>query len=108
MDCVHGCLYTGYPSRQTIDGCVCNGLMITESGKLMGTKWSFQMNYASIIETMMVAYLIHVQQLQEIKLLMRIQATRNSLPHAVIQNLFDSMPRRIAALIAALGGYPKY
>ncbi|GFU71740.1 transposable element Tc1 transposase [Trichonephila clavipes] len=38
------------------------------------------------------------------ELLMRIQAIWNSLPHADIQNLFDSMPRRIAAL----GGYTKY
>ncbi|GFX47686.1 transposable element Tcb2 transposase [Trichonephila clavipes] len=26
---------TGSPSRQTIDGCVCNGLMSTEPGKLI-------------------------------------------------------------------------
>ncbi|GFV46303.1 transposable element Tcb2 transposase [Trichonephila clavipes] len=32
---------------------------------------------------------------------LRIQAIWNSLPQAAIQNLFDSMPRRIAALIAA-------
>ncbi|GFU39453.1 transposable element Tcb1 transposase [Trichonephila clavipes] len=42
------------------------------------------------------------------ELLLRIQAIRNSLPQADIQNLFDSMPRRIAALIAAGGGYTKY
>ncbi|GFW49320.1 transposable element Tcb1 transposase [Trichonephila clavipes] len=42
------------------------------------------------------------------KLLLRIQAIWNSLPQADIQNLFDSMPRRIAALIAARGGYTKY
>ncbi|GFS56518.1 uncharacterized protein TNCV_4303171 [Trichonephila clavipes] len=33
--------------------------------------------------------------------LLRIQAILNSLPQVDIQNLFDSMPRRIAALIAA-------
>ncbi|GFT82473.1 transposable element Tcb1 transposase [Trichonephila clavipes] len=33
--------------------------------------------------------------------LLRIQAIWNSLPQEDIQNLFDSMPRRIAALIAA-------
>ncbi|GFV51369.1 hypothetical protein TNCV_5016901 [Trichonephila clavipes] len=27
-----GLLYTGYPSRQTINGCVCNGLMSAEPG----------------------------------------------------------------------------
>ncbi|GFU85869.1 transposable element Tcb1 transposase [Trichonephila clavipes] len=39
--------------------------------------------------------------LSEDELLLRIQAIWNSLPQADIQNLFDSMPRRIAALIAA-------
>ncbi|GFV10633.1 transposable element Tcb1 transposase [Trichonephila clavipes] len=42
------------------------------------------------------------------ELLLRIQAIYNSLPQAVIQNLFDSMPRPIAALIAARGGYTKH
>ncbi|GFU70363.1 uncharacterized protein TNCV_2916261 [Trichonephila clavipes] len=35
------------------------------------------------------------------ELLLRIQAIWNSLPQADIQNLFNSMPRRMAALIAA-------
>ncbi|GFY14432.1 transposable element Tcb1 transposase [Trichonephila clavipes] len=42
------------------------------------------------------------------ELLLRVQATWNSLPQADIQKLFDSMPRRISALIAARGGYTKY
>ncbi|GFX63599.1 transposable element Tcb1 transposase [Trichonephila clavipes] len=42
------------------------------------------------------------------ELLLRIQAIWNSLPQADIQNRFDSMPRRIAILIAARGGYTKY
>ncbi|GFX70097.1 transposable element Tcb1 transposase [Trichonephila clavipes] len=42
------------------------------------------------------------------ELFVRIQAIWNSLPQADIQNLFDSMPRRIAALIAARAGYTKY
>ncbi|PRD37051.1 UNVERIFIED_CONTAM: Transposable element Tcb1 transposase [Trichonephila clavipes] len=42
------------------------------------------------------------------ELLLRIQAIWNSLPQADIQNLFDSMPRRIAAFIAVRGGYTKY
>ncbi|GFU35245.1 hypothetical protein TNCV_340151 [Trichonephila clavipes] len=42
------------------------------------------------------------------ELLLHIQAIWNSLPQADIQNLFDSMPRRIATLIAARRGYPKY
>ncbi|GFU96408.1 transposable element Tcb2 transposase [Trichonephila clavipes] len=41
------------------------------------------------------------------ELLLRIQAIWNSLPQADIQNLFDSMPLRIAALIATRGGYTK-
>ncbi|GFW94312.1 transposable element Tcb1 transposase [Trichonephila clavipes] len=42
------------------------------------------------------------------ELLLRIQAIWNSLPQADVQNLFDSMPRCMAALIAARGGYTKY
>ena len=57
MDWVQRCIYTeSPPSRQTIDECDCNGLMSTESGKLIGTKMSFQMNHASICETMMAAF----------------------------------------------------
>ncbi|GFU87451.1 uncharacterized protein TNCV_2445851 [Trichonephila clavipes] len=44
------------PSRQTIDGCVCSGLMSTEPGKLIGTKLSFQMNHASLCGTMMAVF----------------------------------------------------
>ncbi|GFX90016.1 transposable element Tcb2 transposase [Trichonephila clavipes] len=40
--------------------------------------------------------------------LLRIQAILNSLPQTDIQNLFNSLPRRIAAFIAAYGGYTKY
>ncbi|GFS73188.1 transposable element Tcb2 transposase [Trichonephila clavipes] len=40
-------------------------------------------------------------------LLLRIQAIWNYLPQADIQNLFDSMPRRIATLNAARGGHTK-
>ena len=53
MNCVQECLYTGFPSWQTIDVSVCNGLINTEPGKLIGTKLSFQMNHASICGTMM-------------------------------------------------------
>ncbi|GFW43035.1 transposable element Tc1 transposase [Trichonephila clavipes] len=42
------------------------------------------------------------------KLLLGIQTMWNSLPQADIQNLFDSMLRRIAALIVARGGCTKY
>ncbi|GFV86167.1 transposable element Tc1 transposase [Trichonephila clavipes] len=35
VDCTQRCLYTGSPSRQTIDGCICNGLMSTEPHKLI-------------------------------------------------------------------------
>ncbi|GFV50779.1 uncharacterized protein TNCV_2214401 [Trichonephila clavipes] len=46
------------PSRQTIDFCVCNGLMSPEPGKLIGTKLSFQMNQASICGTMIVEFVL--------------------------------------------------
>ncbi|GFX88288.1 transposable element Tcb2 transposase [Trichonephila clavipes] len=39
---------------------------------------------------------------------LRIQTIWNTLPQADIQNLFNSMPRRVAALIAARGGHTKY
>ena len=53
------CLYAGFPSRQTIDGCVCNGRLIsTEPGNLIGIKLSFQMNHASVCETMMTAFVL--------------------------------------------------
>ncbi|GFU30077.1 putative elongation factor 1-alpha-like 3 [Trichonephila clavipes] len=42
------------------------------------------------------------------ELLLCIQAIWNSLPHADIQNLFDSMPSRIATLIAGRSDYTKY
>ncbi|GFW39539.1 uncharacterized protein TNCV_3908481 [Trichonephila clavipes] len=58
VDCVQGCLYTRSPSRQTIDGCVCNGLMNTEPDKLIGTKLSLEMNHASICLTMMAAFVL--------------------------------------------------
>ncbi|GFV82724.1 transposable element Tcb2 transposase [Trichonephila clavipes] len=55
---MQGCLYTGSSSRQTIDGCVCNGLMSTKPGKLIGTKLSFQMNHASICGIMIVIFVL--------------------------------------------------
>ncbi|GFX87173.1 uncharacterized protein TNCV_2059441 [Trichonephila clavipes] len=58
VDCVQECLYTGSPSRQTIDGCVSSGLMSTEPGKLIGTKLSFQMNHASICGTMKATFVL--------------------------------------------------
>ncbi|PRD27151.1 UNVERIFIED_CONTAM: Transposable element Tcb1 transposase [Trichonephila clavipes] len=42
------------------------------------------------------------------ELLLRLQAKWKPLPQTDIQNLFNSMSRRIAALIAAHGGYTKY
>ncbi|GFX21168.1 transposable element Tcb2 transposase [Trichonephila clavipes] len=195
------------PSRQTVDGCVCNGLMSTELNKLIHTKLSFQMNHASICGSMMAAFVLdampvnaaflersnllriegnlnsnkyvrevlqpevvpflqgspgaifqqhnarphvaktvrdfcsaqHMQHLpcpayspdmspieyvwdlvgrrlardpgpaaSKDELLLRIQAIWNSLSQADIQNLFDSMSRRIAVNIAARYGYTKY
>ncbi|GFU63418.1 transposable element Tcb2 transposase [Trichonephila clavipes] len=48
-------LYTESLSWQTIDGCVCNELMVTEPGN---TKLYFQMNHASIWETMTAAFVL--------------------------------------------------
>ncbi|GFX81431.1 HTH_Tnp_Tc3_2 domain-containing protein [Trichonephila clavipes] len=45
-------------SRQTIDGCVYNGLMSTEPAKLIGTKLSFHMNHASVCETMVAVFVL--------------------------------------------------
>ncbi|GFV49335.1 transposable element Tcb2 transposase [Trichonephila clavipes] len=42
------------------------------------------------------------------ELWLRIQTIWNTLPQADIKNLFNSMPRRVAALIAARGGHTKY
>ncbi|GFX42814.1 hypothetical protein TNCV_2931061 [Trichonephila clavipes] len=42
------------------------------------------------------------------EVLQRIQAIYNSVSQAYIQNLFEPMLRRIAALIEARGGYTKY
>ncbi|GFT03915.1 transposable element Tcb1 transposase [Trichonephila clavipes] len=42
------------------------------------------------------------------ELLIRIQAVWDSFPQADIQNMFDSMPHRVVALIVARGGYTKY
>ena len=50
------------PSRQTIDGCDCSGLMSTEPLKLISAKFSFQMNHASNCETMMVAFVLDAME----------------------------------------------
>ncbi|GFV24015.1 transposable element Tcb2 transposase [Trichonephila clavipes] len=42
------------------------------------------------------------------ELWLRIQTIWNTLPQTDIKNLFNSMPRRVAALIAARGGHTKY
>ncbi|GFS48007.1 uncharacterized protein TNCV_3599511 [Trichonephila clavipes] len=46
------------PSRQTIDGYVCNVLMSTEPDELIGTKLAFQRNPASICGIMMAAFVL--------------------------------------------------
>ncbi|GFV37280.1 transposable element Tcb2 transposase [Trichonephila clavipes] len=104
--------------------------------KLIGTKLPFQMNHTSVCGTMMDAFVVDamppayspdkspIEQVWDLvgrrlarvprpavskdELLLRMQAIWNSLPQADIQNLFDFMPRRIAALIAARIGYTKY
>ncbi|GFX37620.1 uncharacterized protein TNCV_3201431 [Trichonephila clavipes] len=55
-----------------------------------------------------VSRVICVLQLQKMYFCCAYKQYGTSLPQADIQNLFDSMPRRIAVLIAAPGGYTKY
>ncbi|GFT45077.1 transposable element Tcb1 transposase [Trichonephila clavipes] len=81
MDCVQGCLYTGSPSWQTINGCVCNGLMSTVAGKLIITKLSFQMNHPSICGTMMAAFVL------------RGHASEHCLPECVMERHSGLTPR---------------
>ena len=58
VDCVQGCFYTRFPSQQTLNGPVCNGLMSTELAKLIGTKLSSHMNHPSICGTMMAVFVL--------------------------------------------------
>ena len=46
------------PLTQTIDGCICNGLMSTEPAKLIGKSLSLQMNQASICEILVSAFML--------------------------------------------------
>ncbi|GFX29849.1 uncharacterized protein TNCV_4749781 [Trichonephila clavipes] len=46
------------PHGKPLTGCVCNGLMSTEPGKLIDTKLSFQMNHTSICWIMMAAFVL--------------------------------------------------
>ena len=50
LDWMQEFLYTGYPSRQTIDGCVYYGLMKTEPGILIGKKLPFLTSFALILK----------------------------------------------------------
>ena len=38
----------------------------------------------------------------------RVEKEWNNIPASVCQNLIESMPRRVAAVLAAKGGYTKY
>jgi len=38
----------------------------------------------------------------------RVEKEWNDIPSSVGQNLIESMPRRVAAVLAAKGGYTKY
>ena len=55
---MQGYFYTGFPLWQTVDDCVCNGLMSKEPGKLICTKLSFQINHASVLGTTMAALVL--------------------------------------------------
>ena len=58
VDFVQVWVYTRFLLRQTIYGCDCNELIITDPGKLIGTKFSFQMNHASICGTMVITFVL--------------------------------------------------
>ncbi|GFX49627.1 uncharacterized protein TNCV_4902691 [Trichonephila clavipes] len=52
-----------------------------------------------------ISFVIHVLQLEKMNFC---STYTTSLSQADIQNLFDAMPRRMAALIAERSGYTKY
>ncbi|GFX61873.1 transposable element Tcb1 transposase [Trichonephila clavipes] len=116
------------PLTQTIDGCVCNGLMSTEPGipgaifqhdnarphvaknvrdfcsaqHMQLFLWPAYWPDMSRIEHMwdLVGQLLTRdprRAASKDELLLRIQAIWNSLPQADLQNLFEFMPRHIAA-----------
>ena len=58
VDCVPGCRYIGFTTRQTIDSYVCSCHMSTELGKVIVTKLSFQKNPISICGSMMSVFLL--------------------------------------------------
>ncbi|GFT22410.1 transposable element Tcb2 transposase [Trichonephila clavipes] len=66
------------PLRQSIDGCVCGGLTSTEPDKLIGTKLSFQMNYASICGIMMAPFVLDAMTPEVVPFL-------RSIPGAIFQ-----------------------
>ena len=47
-----------YKYIKTIDVYICNGLMNTECGKLIGTKFSFQINQVSVCGTMIIEFVL--------------------------------------------------
>ncbi|PRD36642.1 UNVERIFIED_CONTAM: hypothetical protein NCL1_08023 [Trichonephila clavipes] len=55
-----------------------------------------------------ISPVIRVVQLQKTNFCLLIQAIWNYSPQVDIQNLFESLPRHMAALIEARGGYTKY
>ncbi|PRD23460.1 UNVERIFIED_CONTAM: Transposable element Tcb2 transposase [Trichonephila clavipes] len=124
-DCLQGCLYTGSPSRQTINVCVCNGLDNARPHVEKTARDFCSVQHMTLLPW--PAYLLDTSSIEHVwdlvgrglardprpaaskdELLLRIQAILNSPPQVDIQNLFDCIPRRIATFIAARGGYTKY
>ena len=47
------------PSHQIINGCVCNGLISTEPGKLICIKFSFQIDHTSVCAALIGAFMLN-------------------------------------------------
>ncbi|GFW61712.1 uncharacterized protein TNCV_3706471 [Trichonephila clavipes] len=118
--------------RQTVDGCVCNGLMSTEAGKKQDNARPHVAktirDFCSAQYMQLLPWSAYSPNMLPIKYawdsvgwrlardarpfkgrtFAAHKAISNCLSQADLQNLFDSMPYRIAALIAVHSGYTKY
>ncbi|GFU99136.1 uncharacterized protein TNCV_1228501 [Trichonephila clavipes] len=106
----------GSLSRQTIDGCVCNGLMSPEPGKLIGTKLSFQINHASICGTMMAKFLLDSMPLNAafqsaaVHPEASLELSFSRITHAhMLQRMFEaSVLYETSSLVCLFTGYVNY
>ena len=83
---MQGCLYTGSLSRQIIDSCNSNGLMSTEHGMVVGTKfsvrpWSATARSRSLLSNhpwLPFSRIMHVHMLQRLLEILFIRMNANS------------------------------